>query len=80
MIIGTKGFIAWFKAIVCNEIRRACKNIFVKIFVHSLGVLFMIIGIYFLIVTMPSLTSIMGLFLIFIGLLDFVTLTLLTNQ
>lgn len=72
MTVGTKGFIAWFEAILYNKIRNACKNIFIKIFIHSLGVLFMIAGLYFLFTTIPSLTSIAGVFLIILGLLLFV--------
>jgi succinate-acetate transporter protein len=71
MVIGSRGFIAWFEAVIYNKIRRACKNIFLKIFIHSIGVLLIMAGIYFLITTMPSMTSIAGLFLIFIGLFVF---------
>ena len=70
-IIGTKGFMAWFYAVIYNRVRKACKNLFVKISVHLLGLIFMILGIYFLIVTMPSFISIAGLFLILIGLVVF---------
>ena len=72
MVFGTKGFIAWFEVLVYSKLRDACKNIFVKISVHTIGVLLMITGIYFLITTMPSLASIAGLFLIIIGLVIFV--------
>ncbi len=71
MIVGKEGFVAWFEATIYNKIREACKNIFMKIFVHILGLLLMIIGIYFLIATMPSFTSIAGSFLILIGLVVF---------
>jgi len=71
MAFGTRGFIAWFEAIIYNKIRELCKNIFVKIFVHSIGVLLMMAGIYSLITSIPSITSIAGLFLFFIGLFVF---------
>ena len=71
MVVGKRGFITWFEAVIYNKIRNACKNILIKIFVHSLGVLLMMAGIYFLITTMLSLTSIAGLFLIIIGLVVF---------
>lgn len=71
MIIGERGFIAWFEAVIYNKIRRTCKNIFLKIFVHSISVLLMMAGIYFLITTMPSMTGIVGLFLFVIGLFVF---------
>jgi len=72
MVVGTKGFIAWFEALIYNKIRNACKNIYVKISVHTIGILLMVVGIYFLIITMPSLASIAGLLLIIIGLVIFV--------
>ena len=72
MVIGTKGFIAWFELLVYYKLRNACKNIYVKISVHTIGILLMVAGVYFLITTMPSLASIAGLFLIVIGLVIFV--------
>ena len=71
MVFGARGFIAWFEAVIYNNIREACNNFFIKIFVHAIGVLLMIGGIYFLITTMPSLISIGGLFLGIIGLIIF---------
>lgn len=71
MVIGTEGFVAWFEAILYNRIRKACKNIIIKLFIHSIGLIFMISGMYFLIATMPSFKSIAGLFLIIIGLVVF---------
>lgn len=72
MIGGEREFIAWFETLMYNKIRDVCKNIYVKIFVHAVGVLLIIGGIYFLITTMPSFTNIAGLFLIIIGLVVFV--------
>jgi hypothetical protein len=66
-----EGFISWFYAVIFNKIRNACKNIFLKMFVHSLGALLMIAGLYFLITTMPSITSAEGLILFFIGFIIF---------
>ena len=43
--IGTEGFVAWFYAIVYNYIRRACKNFLIKLFVHSIGLTLIIIGL-----------------------------------
>ena len=71
MVVGTRGFIAWSEAGVYNKIREACKNIFVRVFVHAVGLLLIIGGLYFLIATMPSLTSVAGLFLSIIGLCIF---------
>lgn len=71
-IIGTEGFVAWFYAVIYNRIRNACKNILVKITVHIIGLITMVLGFYFFIVNMPSLKSIAGLFLMFIGLVIFI--------
>ncbi len=71
MVIGTQGFITWLEAGVYTKIRAACKNIFVRIFVHAVGLLLIIGGLYFLISTMPSMTSITGLFLSMIGVFTF---------
>jgi hypothetical protein len=65
------GFIAWFEAILYNRIRAACRNIFIKLFVHAVGVLMMIGGLYFLITTLPSVTGVEGMLLFFIGLFIF---------
>ena len=73
MVFGKAGFVAWFEGIIYTRVRNACKNIFVKIFVHLLGLVFMVLGIYLLISTMPSISSIVGMFLGFIGLVIFVT-------
>jgi hypothetical protein len=67
MIVGTRAFIAWFEAILYNPIREVCRNIVVKIVVHTIGTVLMIGGLFFLITTIPSITSIEGLLLIFIG-------------
>jgi hypothetical protein len=72
MVFGTKGFIAWFEVLIYRKLRNASKNIYVKIAVHTIGVLLIITGIYFVITTIPSLASIAGLFLIIIGLVIFV--------
>ena len=71
MVIGTAGLVAWFEAIIYNKVRNACRNIFIKIFVHLLGLIFIIFGMYYLIATMPSFTSIAGLFLLLGGFVIF---------
>ena len=71
MVYSGAGFLAFFEIYVYNKIRNACKNIIIKIFVHLVGLIFMMVGIYFLIATIPSFTSIGGMFLIFVGLVVF---------
>ncbi|MCK5260762.1 MAG: hypothetical protein KAJ44_01105 [Thermoplasmatales archaeon] len=73
MVIGKAGFIAWFYAIIYVRVREVCKNIYLKILVHSIGLITMIIGMFYLITTMPSFKSIIGMFLIFIGFVIFLT-------
>ena len=71
MIYGKAGFIAWFYAVIYVRLRDACKNIYVKIVVHSIGVIAIVVGLFYLITTMPSMISIFGMFLVFIGLVIF---------
>jgi hypothetical protein len=71
MVIGTRGFIAWLEAGVYAKIRGTCKNIFVRIFVHAVGLLLIIGGLYFLISTIPSMISVAGLVLSMIGVFIF---------
>jgi len=72
-IIGTDSFVAWFNSLIYMRVVRACKNIFVRIFAHSIGLIITIIGLFYLISTIPSITSILGMFLVFIGIVIFVT-------
>jgi len=71
MIIGARGFIAWLETGMYIKIRERCKNIFVRICVHAVGLLLVTGGLYFLIAAMPSMTSVAGLFLNIIGLFIF---------
>ena len=71
MVYGKAGFIAWFYAIIYNRLRDACKNIYVKLLVHSIGIITIVVGMFYLITAMPSITSIFGMFLVFIGFIFF---------
>ena len=71
MVYGKAGFVAWFYAVTYIRLRDACKNIYVKILVHSIGVITIIVGMFYLITTMPSMISIIGMFLVFMGLIIF---------
>jgi len=71
MVYGKTEFIAWFYAIIHNRLRKTCKNIYVKLLVHSIGVIIMVAGMFYLITAMPSMISIFGMFLAFIGLVIF---------
>jgi Ca2+/Na+ antiporter len=71
MVQSGTGFVIWFEIYVYNKIRNACKNIIIKIFVHLIGLIFMMVGIYYLIAAIPSFTSIFGMFLSFAGLVIF---------
>ena len=71
MVHGKAGFIAWFNAVIYNRLREACKNIFVKLLVHSIGIITIVVGMFYLISAMPSFTSIFGMFLVFIGFFIF---------
>ena len=71
MVYGKAGFIAWFYAVIYIRLRQACKNIFVKLFVHSIGIIIIIVGMFYLITAMPSMTSIFCMFLALVGLVVF---------
>ncbi len=71
-IIGTDGFVAWFFSIIYIRVVRACKNIIVRILVHSIGLIISILGLFYFFSTMPSLTSMFGMFLAFTGIVIFV--------
>jgi len=70
--IGTDGFVAWFFSIIYMRIVRACKNIFVRILVHSIGLIITIFGLCAFLTSILSPMSIYGLFLIFGGIVIFV--------
>ena len=72
-IIGSRGHIAWFEGIIYNRVRKACKNLAIKILVHSIGLILMVIGLFYLITTFPSIMSVGGLLLMFIGFVVFMT-------
>jgi hypothetical protein len=72
MVIGTEGFVAWFYAVIYNRIRIACKNISIKLSIHLIGLIIMMLGLYFFIATLPSFASIAGLFLLLVGMVVFV--------
>lgn len=69
--MGSKGFITWFYAIIYVNLIKACKNIFVKSLLYLIGIIFIMVGLFYLITTMPSVTSISGVILAFIGLFLF---------
>ena len=69
--MGSKGFITWFYAIIYVNLIKACKNIFVKSLLYLIGIIFIMVGLFYLITTMPSFTSISGVILAFIGLFLF---------
>jgi len=72
-IIGTDGFVAWFYSIIYMRVVRACKNIFVRMIIHSIGLIITILGLFALITKMPSMTSIFGIVLILGGIVIFIT-------
>ena len=71
--IGTEGFVSWFYAIIYKRVRKACENIFIKIFVHIIGLISMIIGLFFLMTSTPPLSIAAAIFFIMGGLVIFLT-------
>ena len=66
-IIGSRGFVALFEGFIYNKVRKACKNIVIKIFVHSIGLMLMIVGTYYLITSFISPVGTFGLLLMFLS-------------
>ena len=71
-IIGTDGFVAWFYSIIYMRVVRACKNNFIRILVHSIGLIITIYGLYTLITSILTPLSVYGIFLILGGIVIFV--------
>ena len=72
-VIGSDGFVAWFYAIFYMKVVKACRNIVVRMFIYSIGIIIIIIGLFYFILTMPSIISIIGMFMILIGVIVFIT-------
>ena len=70
--IGTKGFVIWFYILVYMKIVKACKNNFIRLSIHSIGLITTIVGLYAFITSKPSLIGIFGIILIFTGIIIFV--------
>ena len=73
-IYGSRGQRAWFFAFIYMWIRDVCrKSIHVKLFIHAIGLISMIIGLFLLVTTLPSLLSIFGVIIALCGLVTFFT-------
>ena len=74
VLYASRGQRAWFFGIIYMWIREVCrKSIYVKLFVHAVGLISMIVGLYLLVSTIPSLTSIIGVFIGLFGVFIFFT-------
>ena len=73
MVIGTRGHKTLLFGFIYNWIRQGCKNLYIKLFIHSMGLILIIIGLNLLIGYFLEPLSIIGLFLCFIGLFLFIT-------
>jgi hypothetical protein len=69
--VGSGGFISWFYAVIYVNIRKVCKNIVIRLSIHLIGLIFMVIGFYYLIAYFPSFVSAISIFLVFIGFVIF---------
>lgn len=73
-IYGSRGQRAWFFGIIYMWIRGVCrKSIYVKLFVHTIGLISMIAGLYLLIEYFLDSFSIIGIALGLFGLVIFFT-------
>jgi hypothetical protein len=74
VVYDSRGQRAWFFGIIYMGIREACrKSIYVKLFVHAIGLISMLVGLFLLISTLTSMTSILGVFIGLFGLILFFT-------
>jgi hypothetical protein len=73
-VCGSRGQRAWFFGIIYMWIRDVCrKSIYVKLFVHAMGLTSMILGLYFLVEYFLAPFSIIGISMILFGLVMFFT-------
>ena len=71
-IYGSRGYIAWLFGIIYMWVREVCrKSFYVKLFVHSIGLIVMVWGLFLFITELPSFLSAFGVFIILIGLVVF---------
>ncbi|UCF11669.1 MAG: hypothetical protein JSW06_06365 [Thermoplasmatales archaeon] len=68
----TSGAIALFYTFVYQKILNACENVYVRVSVHLIGLIVMIFGLRYFIVTKPSVLGAIGLFIIVWGITIFI--------
>jgi len=73
MIIGTDGFVAWFYSVIWRLLQQFSRKKYGKYITHSLGVLFIIFGIYPIIRFLHPMLQFSGLMIILVGITFFVT-------
>ena len=73
MVYGSRGQIAWFYGIVYEWVRNTCKNIYIKIIVHSIGIILMVFGLFYFITYFMAPGSAYGMIMMFAGLIIFLT-------
>ena len=72
-VIGSEGFIAWFYAVTWKLLRNASKNIYAKYVIHTVGLVFIIVGLYPLLRFVHPAYQFIGIVMILIGIVVFVT-------
>ena len=73
MFIGTSGFVAWFYAVTWRLFQDFSRKTYGKYITHSLGVLFIIIGMFPILKLMHPLPMFGGFSLILGGIVIFIT-------
>ena len=73
MLIGYEGFIAWFYAVTWRLLQDFSRRTYGKYITHSLGVIFIIIGMFPIIKIMNPVLIFVGIALILGGIVVFTT-------
>ena len=73
MIMGTSGFVAWFYAVTWRLLQNFSRRTYGKYITHSLGVIFIIIGMFPILKLMHPLPLFGGFALILGGIVIFIT-------
>ena len=73
MIVGSKGQITLLNGFFYKWIRQGCKNLYIKLIIHSIGLIVLLMGISLFICYIVKPLSVLGIFLSFIGLFLFLT-------
>jgi len=73
MIVGSEGFVAWFYGVTWKTLKNASKNIYAKYTIHTVGLIFCIVGLYPILQFLNPILQFAGLALFLGGMVIFIT-------